>query len=50
MSWAPVVHTYNLSYSGDSNQENRSSKPAQANSLPYLEKIHYKNKIKMLVE
>jgi hypothetical protein len=30
--WVPVAHTYNLSYSGDKNQENGSLKPALANS------------------
>jgi hypothetical protein len=32
-SQAPVAHTYYPSYSGDRDQENRGSKPAQANSL-----------------
>jgi hypothetical protein len=32
-NWALVVHTCNPSYSGGRDQENRSSKPAQANSL-----------------
>jgi hypothetical protein len=32
-SWAPVVHTYNPSYSGGRYQEDHSLKPAQANSL-----------------
>jgi hypothetical protein len=31
--WAPVPHACNPSYSGDSEQEDRSSKPARANSL-----------------
>jgi hypothetical protein len=30
---APVAHTCNPSYSGGRDQEDRSSKPAQANSL-----------------
>jgi hypothetical protein len=30
--WAPVAHAYNLSYSGDRDQEDRSLKPAWANS------------------
>jgi hypothetical protein len=35
-----VAHTCNLSYSGGRDQEDRGSKPAQANSSarPYLEK------------
>jgi hypothetical protein len=32
-SWAPVAHACNPSYSGGRDQENRSSKPAWANSL-----------------
>jgi hypothetical protein len=31
-SWAQVAHAYNPTYSGDSNQEDHSLKPAQANS------------------
>jgi hypothetical protein len=30
--WAPMAHTYNPSYSGCRDQEDRSSKPAQENS------------------
>jgi hypothetical protein len=39
-----VAHTYNPSYSGGRDQEDFSSKPAQANSSasPYLEKSHHK--------
>jgi hypothetical protein len=33
VSWAPVVHTCNSSYSGGKDQENCSVKPAQENSL-----------------
>jgi hypothetical protein len=29
----PVAHTYNPNYSGGKDQEDQSSKPAQANSL-----------------
>jgi hypothetical protein len=32
-SWAPVADICNPSYSGDRNQEDRSSKPAWSNSL-----------------
>jgi hypothetical protein len=32
-SQAPVTQAYNLSYSGGGDQEDRGSKPAQANSL-----------------
>jgi hypothetical protein len=36
-------HLYNPSYSGGRDQEDLSSKPAQAKSArPYLEKIHHK--------
>jgi hypothetical protein len=40
ISQAPVAHACNPSYSGDRNQEDHGSKPAQANSSqePYLEK------------
>jgi hypothetical protein len=40
MGQAPVAHAGNPSYSGGSNQEDRCSKTAQANSStrPYLEK------------
>jgi hypothetical protein len=43
---ALVAHTYNCSYSGDRDQEDRGSKPAQANSSkrPYLEKTLHKNR------
>jgi hypothetical protein len=43
-SWAPVAHDCNPSYSGGSDQEDRDSKPAQANSSmrPYFEKTHHK--------
>jgi hypothetical protein len=34
MIQAPLAHTCNLSYSGSRNQEDHSSKPAQANSSP----------------
>jgi hypothetical protein len=46
MSWAPVAHVCNPSYSGGRDQEDRSSKPAWANrsSRPYLEKTLHKNK------
>jgi hypothetical protein len=36
MSWAPVAHACNPSYSGGRDQENRDSKPAWANSSPDL--------------
>jgi hypothetical protein len=32
-SLAPVAHAYNPSYTGDSNQEDHGSKPAQKNRL-----------------
>jgi hypothetical protein len=32
-SWALVAHTYNPSYSGGRDQEDRGSKPAWANSF-----------------
>jgi hypothetical protein len=32
MSWAPVAHTCNPSYSGGRDQENYSSKPTRENS------------------
>jgi hypothetical protein len=43
-SWASVAHTYNPSYSGGKDQEDRSLKPAQANSSqdPISKKIHDK--------
>jgi hypothetical protein len=46
MSWVPVAHTCNPSYSGSKDQEDQGSKPAWANSSarPYLEKPHYKNR------
>jgi hypothetical protein len=31
-NWAPVAHACNPSYSGGTDQEDHSSKPAQANS------------------
>jgi hypothetical protein len=33
-SWVPVTYSYNPSYSGGRDQEDRSSKPAQATSSP----------------
>jgi hypothetical protein len=45
LSWAPVAHTYNPSYSGGRDQEDRSLKPAQAYSSvrAYLKKsLSYK--------
>jgi hypothetical protein len=33
ISWTPVAHTCNSSYSGGRDQEARGSKPAPANSL-----------------
>jgi hypothetical protein len=33
MSWEPVAHSCNPSYLGGKDQEDHSSKPAQANSL-----------------
>jgi hypothetical protein len=44
MGWVPVTHAYNPSYSGGRDQEDHSSKPAQANSSerPYLEKLFTK--------
>jgi hypothetical protein len=33
ISWAPVAHTCNPSYSGDRDQKDHGSKPAQTNSL-----------------
>jgi hypothetical protein len=47
MYQAPVVHTRNPSYSGHRDQEDRGSKPAQANSSvrPYLEKTFYKKEL-----
>jgi hypothetical protein len=48
ISWAPVAHTCNPSYSGGRDQEDCGSKPAQANSLrdlrPNLKKTHHKNR------
>jgi hypothetical protein len=40
LSWVPVAHTYNPSYSGGRDQEDHGSKPAQANSSrgPILKK------------
>jgi hypothetical protein len=39
-SWAPVAHTYNPSYSGGRDQENRSSRPTLGKQFerPYLKK------------
>jgi hypothetical protein len=39
-----MAHTYNPSYSGGRYQEDRGSKPAQADSSmrPHLEKTHHK--------
>jgi hypothetical protein len=44
LSWAPVAHTYNPTYSGSQDQEDHSSKPAQAKEFvrPYLEQIYHK--------
>jgi hypothetical protein len=36
LSWAPVTHTYNPSYSGGRDQEDRGSKPDWANILETL--------------
>jgi hypothetical protein len=46
ISWAPVAHTCNPSYSGGRDQEDRGSKPAQANSSgdPISKKIFHKKK------
>jgi hypothetical protein len=43
-SWAPVAHTYNLCYSGGSDQEDQGLKPVQANNSrdPISKKIHHK--------
>jgi hypothetical protein len=43
-SWAPVVHACNPSYSGKRDQEDRSLKPARANTSldPISKKTHYK--------
>jgi hypothetical protein len=43
LSWAPVAHTYNPSYSRGRDQEDCSSKPACSNSSerPYLKKTHH---------
>jgi hypothetical protein len=42
----PVAHTWNPSYSGGRDQEDHSSKPAQAKSStrPYLKKNLHKNR------
>jgi hypothetical protein len=32
LSWAPMAHTYNPSYTGSRDEENHGSKPAWANS------------------
>jgi hypothetical protein len=44
ISWAPVAHACNPSYSGGRDQEDWSSKPASANSslIPYLKKAVHK--------
>jgi hypothetical protein len=44
-SQAPVAHSCNSSYSGSKDQEDRSLKPAQANSSvrPYLKNTLHKN-------
>jgi hypothetical protein len=46
MSWVPVAHAYNPSYSGGRDQEDRALKPAQANSSwkPYLENTQHTKK------
>jgi hypothetical protein len=42
-SQAQVAHACNPSYSGDKDQEDHSSKPAQGKKFlrPYLKKIHH---------
>jgi hypothetical protein len=47
-AWVPLAHTYNPSYSGGRDQEDRGLKPAWANRFlrPYLEKTHYLKKKK----
>jgi hypothetical protein len=42
--WALIAYAYNPSYSGGSDQEDRSLKPAWANSSvrPYLKNTHHK--------
>jgi hypothetical protein len=43
--WEPVAHTCNPSYSGVRDQEDRSLKPLQANSMrPHLKTTHHKNR------
>jgi hypothetical protein len=49
ISWAPVAHAYNPSYSGGRDPEDHGLKPAQANSSLNLDKNHPKKK-KGLVE
>jgi hypothetical protein len=46
LSQEPVAHTYNPSYSGGRDQEDRSSKPVWANSSqdPISKKTHHKEK------
>jgi hypothetical protein len=46
MSWAQVAKPCNPSYSGGRDQEDRSSKPAWANSSkrPYLKNTHHKKR------
>jgi hypothetical protein len=39
---APVTHSCNPSYSGGRDQEDRGSKPAQANSISKKKKIYHK--------
>jgi hypothetical protein len=45
--WAPVAHACNPSYSGGTDQEDRGSKPVQANSSqdPILKKTHHKKRL-----
>jgi hypothetical protein len=47
VSWAPVDHACNPSNSGGRDQEDHSSKPAQANSSTrsYLKKSHHKKRV-----
>jgi hypothetical protein len=46
LSWVLLAHTCNPSYSEGSNQDDSSSKPAQANSLqdPFSKTLHKINK------
>jgi hypothetical protein len=43
VSWVPVAHACNLSYTRGRDHEDHSLKPAQANSSvrPYLDKTHH---------